>query len=81
MSDLSPGCAPKRTSADHGSNSNCVADSSPLLRRREVEDERDASGIAETMKVNPPRKRPNACAEDHTRARGHLKSISRGYAD
>ena len=81
MSDLSPGCAPKRTSADHsefmGSNSNCLADSSPLLRRREVEDERDASGIAETMKVNPPRKRPKACAEGHTWARD-ISRVSQG---
>ena len=81
MSDLSPGCAPKRTSADHsefiGSNSNCLADSSPLLRRCEVEDERDASGIAETMKVNPPRKRPKACAEDHTWARD-ISRVSHG---
>jgi 4-oxalocrotonate tautomerase len=81
MSDLSPGCAPKRTSADHsefmGSNSYCLADSSPLLRRCEVEDERDASGIAETMKVNPPRKRPKACAEDHTWARD-ISRVSQG---
>jgi hypothetical protein len=27
---------------------NCPADSSPQLRRREMEEERDASGIAET---------------------------------
>jgi hypothetical protein len=27
----------------------CLADSSPPLRLREVEDERDASGITETM--------------------------------